>query len=215
MNLKKLLKHIIKKEHKTMENYLMLHGQKIELTEEQIEKIRLSHGFCQTPFRVNEGEVFKIGDIELIRFPEINGGVPVVAKDSIARMKFGESNNLKESTELQKGLDGFLKKITNVIGEENVLSFETDLLSLDGGDKYGKMTSKVSLPTLDFYRSNRKIFDKHKLDKYYWLATPDSNDNSLVLCVAPSGGISCYNNYYYDSGVRPFCILKSNIFVSE
>ena len=31
-----------------MENYLMLHGQKIELTEEQIEKIRLSHGFCQT-----------------------------------------------------------------------------------------------------------------------------------------------------------------------
>ena len=197
-----------------MENYLMLHGQKIELTEEQIEKIRLSHGFCQTPFRVNVGETFKIGDIELIRFPEINGGVPVVAKNSIARMKFGESNNLKESTELQEELDGFLKKITNVIGEENVLSFETDLLSLDGGDKYGKTTSKVSLPTLDFYRSNRKIFDKHKLDKYYWLATPDSNDNSLVLCVAPSGDIF-YNYRYNDNiGVRPFCILKSNIFVS-
>ena len=197
-----------------MENYLMLHGQKIELTEEQIEKIRLSHGFCQTPFRVNEGEVFKIGDIELIRFPEINGGVPVVAKDLIARMKFGESNNLKESTELQKELDCFLKKITNIIGEENVLSFETDLLSLDGGDKYGKMTSKVSLPTLDFYRSNRKIFDKHKLDKYYWLATPDSNDNSLVLCVAPSGSIHYDFSYCHDRGVRPSCILKSNIFVS-
>lgn len=198
-----------------MENYLMLHGQKIELTEEQIEKIRLSHGFCQTPFKVNEGETFKIGDIELIRFPKINGGVPVVAKDSIARMKFGESNNLKESTELQKELDGFLKKITNVIGEENVLSFETDLLSLDGGDKYGKMTSKVSLPTLDFYRSNRKIFDKHKLDKYYWLATPDSNDNSFVLCVAPAGYVGCDYIYGDDGGVRPFCILKSNIFVSE
>lgn len=198
-----------------MENYLMLHGQKIELTEERIEKIRLSHGFCQTPFRVNEGETFKIGDIELIRFPKINGGVPVIAKDSIARMKFGESNNLKESTELLKELDGFLKKITNVIGEENVLSFETDLLSLDGGDKYGKMTSKVSLPTLDFYRSNRKIFDKHKLDKYYWLATPDSNDNSLVLCVAPSGFINYDYGYGRNYGVRPFCILKSNIFVSE
>ena len=198
-----------------MENYLMLHGQKIELTEEQIEKIRLSHGFCQTPFKVNEGETFKIGDVELIRFPEINGGVPVVAKDSIARMKFGESNNLKESTELQKKLDGFLKKITNIIGEENVISFETDLLSLEGGDKYGKMTSKVSLPTLDFYRSNRKIFDKHKLDKYYWLATPDSNDNDLVLCVAPSGYIGCRNDCFDYYGVRPFCILKSNIFVSE
>lgn len=197
-----------------MENYLMLHSQKIELTEEQIEKIRLSHGFCQTPFKVNEGETFKIGDIELIRFPEINGGVPVVAKNSIARMKFGESNNLKESAELQEELDGFLKKITNVIGEENVLSFETDLLSLDGGDKYGKMTSKVSLPTLDFYRSNRKIFDKHKLDKYYWLATPDSNDNSLVLCVAPSGGIG-YDNYYDNNiGVRPFLHFVSSISVS-
>lgn len=198
-----------------MENYLMLHGQKIELTEEQIEKIRLSHGFCQTPFKVNEGESFKIGDVELIRFPEIDGGVPVVAKDSITRMKFGENNNLKESTELNKVLDDFLKKITAAVGEENVLSFETDLLSLDGGDKYGKMTSKVSLPTLDFYRANRKIFDKHKLDKYYWLATPDSNDNSLVLCVAPSGDVLCFNSYYYDCGVRPFCILKSNIFVSE
>ena len=197
-----------------MENYLMLHGQKIELTEEQIEKIRLSHGFCQTPFRVNEGETFKIGDIELIRFPEINGGVPVVAKDSIARMKFGESNNLKESTELQEELDGFLKKITNVIGEENVLSFETDLLSLDGGDKYGKMTSKVSLPTLDFYRSNRKIFDKHKLDKYYWLATPDSNDNSLVLCVAPSGYIYYDDGCHDSGGVRPFLRFVSSISVS-
>ena len=197
-----------------MENYLMLHGQKIELTEEQIEKIRLSHGFCQTPFRVNVGETFKIGDIELIRFPEINGGVPVVAKYSIARMKFGESNNLKESTELQKEHDGFLKKITNVIGEENVLSFETDLLSLDGGNKYGKMISKVSLPTLDFYRSNRKIFDNHKLDKYYWLATPDSNDNSLVLCVAPSGGIYFCGDFYGNYGVRPFLHFVSSISVS-
>ena len=198
-----------------MENYLMLHGQKIELTEEQIEKIRLSHGFCQIPFRVNVGETFKIGDIELIRFPEIDGGVPVVAKDSITRMKFGENNNLKESIELNKVLDDFLKKIAAAVGEENVLSFETDLLSLDGGDKYGKMTSKVSLPTLDSYRANRKIFDKHKLDKYYWLATPDSNDNSLVLCVAPSGYFGFSDLYYGNCGVRPFCILKSNIFVSE
>lgn len=197
-----------------MENYLMLHGQKIELTEEQIEKIRLGHGFCQTPFSVNVGETFKIGDIELIRFPEINGSVPVVAKDSITRMKFGESNNLNESTELQEELDGFLKKITNVIGEENVLSFETDLLSLGGGDKYGKMTSKVSLPTLDFYRSNRKIFDKHKIDKYYWLATPDSNDNSLVLCVASSGRICYYSGYDNVGGVRPFLRFVSSISVS-
>jgi N4-gp56 family major capsid protein len=119
--------------------------------------------------------------------------------------KFIESNNAKIWENAKGAVYGTLVFGKDAFGK----------LSLDGGDKYGKMTSKVSLTTLDFYRSNRKIFDKHKLDKYYWLATPDSNDNSLVLCVAPSGYVR-YGNIYGDSiGVRPFCILKSNIFVSK
>lgn len=197
-------------------NYLMLDGKKIPFTDEQVEKIKDICGVGQVKLSdIPEGETFRIGNVELIKFPEVNGRVPVVAKQLIDSMKFGDSNNLNESEELKSKLNEFLQKIVAVVGEENVLPFETDLLALDGTDSYGTMDSKVSLPTLDFYRANRKIFDKHKLEKWWWLATPDSTENSFVLCVAPSGRFNCNYYYFNRNGVRPFCILKSSIFVSK
>ncbi len=197
-------------------NYLMLDGQKIPFTAEQVEKIKDICGVGRVKLSdIAEGESFRIADVEFIKFPEVNGRVPVVAKELLTSMKFGESNNLNESTELKATLNEFLEKIVAVVGIENVIEFETDLLALDGTDEYGSMGSKISLPTLDFYRANKKIFDKHKLEKWCWLATPDSTTNRLVLCVAPSGLINgnSYCNRSY--GVRPFCILKSDIFVSK
>lgn len=186
-------------------NFLMIDGQKIPFTDEQVEKIKHICGVGKVKLSdLAEGECFKVGDIELIKFYEKSGGVYVVAKELIESMKFGCSNNLNESEKLKTALDEFLQKIIAAVGEENVLEFDTNLLALDGTDGYGAMTSKVSLPTLDFYRTNRKIFDRHKLDKWWWLATPDSTTNNLVLCVAPSGDF-IYSNYYFGSyGVRPF-----------
>ena len=197
-------------------NYLMLDGQKIPFTDEQVEKIKDICGVGKVKLSdVAEGERFRIGGVELIKFPEVNGRVPVVAKDLLTSMKFGESNNFNESAELKATLNEFLEKIVAVVGDENVLPFETDLLALDGTDDYGSMGSKVSLPTLDFYRANKKIFDKHNPNKWWWLATPDSTTNNLVLCVAPSGRLSCNDCYNNFGGVCPFCILKSDIFVSK
>ena len=197
-------------------NFLMLNGEKIPFTEEQLDKIKDICGVGKVKLSdLAEGECFKIGDVELIKFYEKSGGVYVVAKELIASMKFGDSNNLNESEKLKSKLNEFLEKIVAAVGEENVLTFDTNLLALDGTDEYGFMTSKVGLPTLDFYRANKKIFDKHKLDKWWWLATPDSTTNNFVLCVAPSGNIYYGNYYYNDYGVRPFCILKSDIFVSK
>ena len=195
-------------------NYLMLDGEKIHFTDEQVEKIKHICGVGQENLSdIPEGETFRIGDVEFIRFREIGEGVCVVAKELITSMKFGESNNLNESYELKSKLDEFLQKIISTVGTENVIEFETDLLALDGTDSYGTMGSKISLPTLDFYRANKKIFDKHKLEKWWWLATPDSTDNNFVLCVAPSGDIICSSCFDDGRGVRPFCILKSSIFV--
>ena len=197
-------------------NYLMLDGQKIPFTDEQVEKIKDICGVSKIKLTdIAEGECFRIGDIELIRFPEVNGRVPVVAKELLTTMKFGESNNLNESSELKARLNEFIEKIIVAVGAENVLDFETDLLALDGTDSYGSMGSKVSLPTLDFYRANKKLFDMHKLDKWWWLATPDSTMSDYVLCVAPSGRIDYLGCCNLSRGVRPFCILKSDIFVSK
>ena len=167
---------------------------------------------------IKKGKTFKIGDIEFIKFSDENGETVVVAKDILFRSRFGNNNDLRSSDILKKLNDEFLPKLAEVIGEENIVEFETDLTTLDGLKPYGVMKSKVSLPTFDFYRENVEIFDKHKLDKYWWLATPESakpHDNpSWIVCVAPSGIISYYRCCIDCSGVRPFCILKSDIFVS-
>ena len=113
--------------------------------------------------------------------------------------------------------DEILPKIIEAAGKENVFEFETDLTSLDGLKTHGIMKSKISVPSLDFYRSNIEIFDKYKIGKWWWLGTPDTTiehrNNNWVLCVSPYGDIHG-DNYGYDSGVRPILFLNSSILVS-
>ena len=163
------------------------------------------------------GETFKIGKYEFIRFKETQGGVAVVCKDCLYRSRFGEDNNLATSNILKLLVKEILPEIEDAVGSENILHFETDLLSLDGSEKHGKLTSKISLPTFDFYRHNVKILDRYKPDDWWWLATPESttehSNDGWILCVSPSGYID-YDNYRDVIGVRPFLILSSFIFKS-
>ena len=167
---------------------------------------------------VQDGETFEIAGIEFIKFPATTEGVPVVARDLQKAMTFGGNNDLRESKVLRWLREEFLPKIVAAIGEENLVSFKTDLTTMDGLDNYGVMESKISLPTMDFYRQNVEIFDKHPVKEWWWLATPEScqphDDPYWTLCVAPSGCISNLDYYYYCFGVRPFLIFKSTIFES-
>ena len=167
---------------------------------------------------VKVGETFHIGDMEFIRFPDVNGHTPVVMKDIAFRSSFGSNNDFRESKILKKLQEEYLPRVIETVGEENVLAFSTDLTTLDGLKNYGTLVSRISLPTFDFYRANVAIFDQHKLDTWWWLATADSAkphyDPDWVTCVSPAGIIS--NDDYIDDNnvVRPFCILKSSIFES-
>ena len=166
-----------------------------------------------------DGETFTVAGIEFIKFPEVNGAIPVMARDFLFRSRFGDNNDLRNSDVLKKMESDVLPKIIAEIGEENVLTFKTDLTTEDGLKPYGIMESKVSLPTLDFYRANVEIFDKHKVDCWWWLATPEStapHDSPYwILCVEPSGDI-CYGNFRIGDGggVRPFFYFNSSIFES-
>lgn len=167
---------------------------------------------------VNVGETFMIGDMEFIRFPDRDGKTPVVMKQIAFRSRFGPSDDLRESEIFKKLQKDILPKLMEEVGEDNLCEFETDLTTLDGLKPYEPLKSRISLPTLDFYRANVEIFDQHKPDVWWWLATADSAkphyDSWWVLCVSPSGGI-CFDNVDFgDSGVRPFLILKSSIFDS-
>ena len=169
--------------------------------------------------KVNADGTFNIGKYEFIKFGEENGRVIAVCKDAIFNSRFGKNNDLRESHIMKRLVEEVLPEIENAVGAENVLEFETDLLSLDGSAKYGVITSKISLSTLDFYRKNRAKFEEHKLDEYWWLATPDSTDeysnDAWCVCVSPSGYINIsYFSNYCSIGVRPFLNFVSSIFVS-
>lgn len=177
----------------------------------------MSEAISKIPF-VKDGETFSVGGVEFIKFPEMNGTIPAVAKSIIFCSRFGDSNDLRCSDVLKKLEEEFLPKIIEAIGTENLCTIKTDLMTLDGLKPYGVMESLVSLPTLDFYRANVEIFDKHPVNNWWWLATPESANPhsapSWVLCVAPSGcvGGNCiYGNY----GVRPFLSFNSSIFESS
>ena len=164
------------------------------------------------------GGTFKVGQFEFIKFADENGVVTAVSRGCLYNSAFGDNNNLANSDIFKKLTDEILPKIEEHIGAENVLEFETDLLSLDGSSKHGSVRSKISIPTLDFYRQNRAIFEKHKPDQWWWLATPDStseytNDNWCV-CVAPSGYVYDINCCFNGCGVRPVLNFVSSIFVS-
>lgn len=167
---------------------------------------------------VKDGETFKIGDMEFIKFPSVNGQTPVMMKNIAFNSRFGNNNDLRSSDVLRKMETDILPKIIEAVGEENLCTVKTDLTTLDGLTPYGTMESLISLPTLDFYRANANIFGKYKPDCWWWLATPESakpNDEPYwTLCVARSGfiyGGHCCNV----RGVRPFCIFKSSIFESS
>ena len=168
--------------------------------------------------KVNVGEVFNIAGFDFIKFSDKDGKTVAVAKDSLFYSTFGDNNNFAESEILKRLNEKFLPKIEEAIGADNVLEYEVDLLSLDGSDKWGKVKTKISLPTFDFYRKNVKIFDKYKLECPFWLATPETttdhySNNNWISCVAPGGDIcNRISNYY--GGVRPFLIFVSSISIS-
>lgn len=168
--------------------------------------------------KCQDGETFIVGDMEFIKFPSKDGLTPVVMKDLPFRSWFGKNNDLRSSEVLKLMQMEVLPRIIEALGEENVCEFETDLTTLDGLKPYAPAKSRISLPTLDFYRSNAEIFGKHQPDDWWWLATPDSaqpnDDPDYVLCVSPSGCLD-YDHFNYNGyGVRPFCILNSSIFES-
>ena len=103
-----------------------------------------------------------------------------------------------------------------IIGEENVIEFERNLLSLDGQTEYGACKDFVSLISIDEYRTYRSLIPN--FDEWWWMLSPYSTkcneDSSYVSVVSPVGGIG-FGIYYNGSGVRPVCIFSSTLFESE
>ena len=165
-----------------------------------------------------KGKTFQIGRFELIILEHSGDTTAVICKDAYRRgMAFGKNNNYNGS-DADKVCEEFADKLAAIVGEENIVLHTVDLITDDGLKDYGKIRRRASAMTADRYRRYVDILDEYKLDIWTWLATAFSTkkhgNDSWVECVLPSGCVSSGSCSYGGLGVRPFCILKSNIFVS-
>lgn len=129
---------------------------------------------------------------------------------------FDSASNNWISSNLRKELNtNFLKKITDELGEDAVVEFDRDLLSLDGQTEYGHCKDKISLLSVDEYRKYRKLLPN--MGEWWWLITPWStpaNDYSTTDTVVSRSGVIISDDFSYGNGVRPVCIFSSLIFES-
>ena len=165
------------------------------------------------------GETFMIADHEFLVLDHTETGTKVISKgmwqeDSI---EFGSSKEYATSN-IKSFIDTeVLPVIAAAVGEENIIEHDVDLTALDGGNDFGSIRLKVH--PIEFMEA-RKYFEllvNEDLPDWWWTITPWNSRRigyaKSLAVVSPSGNFS--SNYFSNyNGVRPFCILNSNIFVS-
>ena len=165
------------------------------------------------------GTTKKIAGTEFIILDKVDEGILCLAKDLVyENTQFDRNSNNYANSDIRKRLNTeFLKKLSDEIGEENIIATEIDLTSDDGLDDYGKVTDKVGLLTADMYRRYNRIIEKYPVDDWWWLSTPWSTPHrgwKYAVRVVNYGGSVDSNHCYYGNGVRPFCIFSPSIFES-
>lgn len=162
-------------------------------------------------------ESISVADISWSKFAEDSeGNAYMLADENIYDMEFGDNNDWRESPIKKRLNEKLYQKVVAELGTNALLTIQSDLFSHDGLRDYGICEDKISLLTYDMYRNNRENIKG--IDSWYWLATPDSTPSgygaSCVRCVRSDGCVDCIDCDWNGRGVRPFFILKSNIFVS-
>lgn len=103
-------------------------------------------------------------------------------------------------------------------GSDNLCSRQVSLATVDMQRKDLVLHAKVRPLTFDEARKYNDLLVNKDLPDWYWTCTAWSTEErgwgNSVAVVSPSGYFGI-NYYDYSRGVRPFCILKSNIFVSK
>lgn len=202
-----------------MKNYICINEMKTELTDKQVGKVKKLLGLKDRRLsEVPKKKTFQIGRFELIVLEQSGDTTAVACREAYQKnICFGDNNNYNGSV-ADRTCEEFADELASIIGEENIVMHTVDLTTDDGLKDYGKIRRRASAMTTDRYRRYVDILDEYKLDIWTWLATAFSTkkhgNDTWVKCVSPSGFVRDVSYYSVGTGVRPFCILKSNIFVS-
>lgn len=164
------------------------------------------------------GDTFEIDGLSWRILDITETGYMCLAETLDIEKRFDNDSNDWKNSYLRGFLNNeFFEKLCKQIGEENIVSFERNLLSLDGQTEYGTCKDKVSLLSVDEYRKYRSMIPNTE-DNWWWLLTPWStktNGNEYGMAVVAPSGCVCRRGCSYGCGVRPFCIFSSSIFESR
>lgn len=188
----------------------------IDLNPEQLAVLTCSNKIELSTLK--SGDEFKLGDEVFIVLEQADNGTRVISKEfAYEEVKFGDNSNW-DTSPIRKILNNeYFKKIAAIIGENNIISMDRDLTSLDGLDDYGTCTDKVSLLTATEYVKYHKILGlKSNYPDWWWLITPvstPSNDCFRGVCYVSFNGILGWVGCGCTCGVRPFLNLEPSISV--
>lgn len=167
---------------------------------------------------LKRGEHFFMAGHEWVVARQKPMATEVFCFDNWTKSIFGKSTNYAESKIRRICEKEIQPAIEREVGAGNILEHYADLTALDGENEYANLLVKVRPLSFDEVREFHDIIVNPDMEYSSWTLTPWSTKERgweySVCVVCPSCDV--LNNYYsYNSGVRPFCILKSNIFVSK
>lgn len=117
-----------------------------------------------------------------------------------------DGNNNYAKSSLRRKL---LNELLPILGEDNLIPHEVDMVADNGDDRYGTVTDRVFILSCDEYRKYRKHVPL--LPEWMWTCTPwyitDAGHSYIVRYVSDTGSLYS-SNAYGSGGVAPACVFN-------
>ena len=166
------------------------------------------------------GDVFEIGKNDFIVLEQMSFETKVISKDFMAEnIVYDEDSRDYNESNLKKVIEDEIQPIIeSEVGENNLVEHTVELTSVDMQHEFDDCECKVRPITFDEARKYNNLLPNKELDDWWWTCTPWSTEErgcSYSITVVSSAGNFSRSSCNFNRGVRPVCILKSNIFVSK
>lgn len=144
----------------------------------------------------------------------------VISKDFMAEnIVYDEDSRDYNKSNLKKVIEDEIQPIIeSEVGENNLVEHTVELTSVDMQHEFDDCKCKVRPITFDEARKYNNLLSSKELDDWWWTCTSWSTaERGWTRSIAVVSSAGSVDNYccVNGGGVRPVCILKSNIFVSK
>lgn len=198
-------------------------SRELELARELVRKLEEAEKDNKVQLsELQPGETFKIGEHDFIVLEQngCSGTTNVISKGFMSEdIVFDDDTKDYNNSNLKKIIEENIQPAIEAgVGVGNIIEQVVSLTSVDMQGEFKPCYCKVRPITFDEARKYNNLLVNKDLDDWCWTCTPwstaDRGWKYAITVVSPFGRIyddDCRNC----NGVRPFCILKSNIFVSK